>query len=330
MCSLPLVQHHQGSVLEILLVDGNSLGYTSYHAGDTCIISSGLQTQAIDGFIRALSYKLWLNPRLLPIVIWDGTAHWRFQLHPDYKSGRNRTQKQQEDRAAYQAQVPHLQRLLKHLGVLQLRAPEAEADDLAFQLCQHLPGDQFNIELLSTDSDWWQFLAPNIVWQGCRKASPRVQFSTFAQQTGYVSPAAFIEGKALKGDSADDIDGIVNIGDKTATQILAKYGSKAGFYDALDKKTVSTNRKTFQAMASPEGRALWERNIQLMDLSRAPRLAGGALQVASGGLSRDGLLRIAEPLALTNITARADDLLDRFDAQVDTKNAVLALLTTML
>lgn len=312
--------------MNILLIDGNSLGYTSHHAGALTELPSGLQTQAIDGFVRAVSFKL-METALLPVVIWDGRAQWRYDLHPGYKSGRTRTEKQIADRANYNAQVPYLQKLLKHLGVLQLRAPAAEADDLAYQIVRVLDGTGHLVELTSSDTDWWQFLSPDVSWRGCRKTAPYVSFENFTEISGYATPQAFIEGKALKGDGADDIEGIEGIGEKTAISVMAQLGSRDNLQTKLKAGELKLAPKIVDALVAHE--QLWERNLQLMDLSLAPKIAFQDLQVLQGFTNLEGLVRIAAPLNLTHVLRWQNELVSRFSIQYEKQAEFLELIKNL-
>ena len=50
-----------------------------------------------------------------------------------------------------------------------------------------------------------------------------------------VSPLQFIEWKALVGDTADNIPGVPKVGEKTATELLVKYGSIDSIYEHIEE-----------------------------------------------------------------------------------------------
>ena len=45
-----------------------------------------------------------------------------------------------------------------------------------------------------------------------------------------VSPAAYIDVKALMGDASDNIPGVAGIGEKSAFELIRQYGSIDGVY----------------------------------------------------------------------------------------------------
>src|SRR5205814_4799878 len=49
-----------------------------------------------------------------------------------------------------------------------------------------------------------------------------------------VTPKQFIDVKALKGDASDNIPGVSGIGEKSAMELIATYGSLDGVYGNLE------------------------------------------------------------------------------------------------
>lgn len=314
--------------LKVLFVDGNSLGHTSHHVGEPRYVGE-MQVQAIYNFLRSLYFKLAEDPEAIPVVGWDGRAQFRYDIHPEYKSGRHKTEEQRADREAYTAQVPSLQKLLKHLGVLQLKAPFSETDDLGYQISTLFRGTPHHLELYTGDTDWLQLVTENVAFRTVRRSGERVTFEQFSEATGYATPKQFIEGKALKGDDADDIIGIKGIGDVTAAKVLAEYGSMKGFYERLEAGTVPMNKKFLRELAKPESRELWARNIQLMDLSVAPLIHFKDLQIAPGAFNLPAIERWCEDLEFWYYMRNPDALTHPFEHAPDHKQQVLELFSQL-
>jgi 5'-3' exonuclease len=286
-----------------------------------------MQTQAIYKFIQSLHYKLSEDPSFFPVVAWDGRAQFRFDIHPEYKSSRNKTEAQRADREAYLAQVPSLQKLLKHLGVLQIRAPFAEADDLGYRVSRLFHNTPHQLELYSGDTDWLQLVTENVSFRTVRRSGLRVCLTDFTEHTGYDNPQQFIEGKALKGDTADDIDGLPGIGEVTAPKVMRRFGSMQGFYDQLAAGDITLDRKYLRELATPESRALWERNIRLMDLSLAPAIRFDDLQIAPGGLNEAAVERWCNDLEFGYYARNPYAMTQPFANAPDHKALVLELLS---
>lgn len=72
-----------------------------------------------------------------------------------------------------------------------------------------------HIYLLTGDGDWLQLVRENVSWVSLREDAKhkQVNFEQFAELTGLPTPRAFLEAKALQGDTSDNIKGVGGIGD---------------------------------------------------------------------------------------------------------------------
>jgi 5'-3' exonuclease len=244
-----------------ILIDGNSRGRAHHDA--TKLTVGSFQTQAIFGFLKEMRQLHFTFPHRQIIVLWDGHAKWRYDLYPEYKS--NRTGKSEVDdahRAAYKAQVPWIQQSLSRLGVRQLLNLDAEADDLAGFMAFRIKGP---VLLLTGDHDWMQMVGTKVTWLDPRNGGKKVTPDNFFEMTGYKDVNAFLDGKCLHGDTSDTIKG-TGIGEKHAPEFIAEFGSVARFFQMVDDGTYVPKLAKYKKLASPEGRAIFERNKKLMSL----------------------------------------------------------------
>ena len=284
-----------------------------------------MECQALHNFLGHLALRVQEDPSRTPLVVWDGRAEFRYAIHPGYKSDRHKTEEQRTQRAKYQRQVPLIQQFLHLLGVAQVLANQAEADDVACQLTRWLSPRGHSLHLYSSDTDWWQFLAENVVWQGVRKGEPLVTFEGFTDHTGYQTPQEYIEGKAMQGDTADSIDGVDRVGPVTAKEIMNRYRTPTNFYEQLDAGLVILkNKKALTNLTSQAGRDIWKRNLQLMDLAKAPRLTPEDLRFKLRSFDENKVkslckwwdIPFSRLLPLCNRSTRAAGLLDGYGAQL--------------
>lgn len=114
-------------------------------------------------------------------------------------------------------------------------------------------------------------VGPSVTWFDPIR-DRRVDESNFLDFTGYFNTRAFVQGKALQGDTSDNISGVGGIGEKGAPVFMAQYGSVEEFLKRFDAGEFKKLPKAHERLASPEGRAVFERNMKLMDwsLSRKP------------------------------------------------------------
>jgi DNA polymerase I len=302
----------------LIKVDGNSLGH-AFHRAQT-LTHNGIQVQAIFGMIREMRMLKVANPGANIMILWDGVAKHRFEILPDYKGDRER--KEQEDpeeaamRAAYRAQVPIIKKAIELLGVSQVVHPDFEADDLAGALCSVTKGQPKR--LVTGDTDWLQLVDETTEWYDPRNGGKKITGKDFFQLTGYASPDEYIQGKALQGDISDSIPGIPGVGPTTASMFFAKWRSMQAFYDAVDSGTYvpasrkSKNAKSLhpeQVMASPDGRALFRRNMALMDLRRPPLGIGQGIVWTKAPLNREAFQTLCARLGFASVLRDYDSWL---------------------
>jgi DNA polymerase-1 len=299
----------------LLIIDGNALGH-AYHRA-TRLTVGDFEVQAIFGMVREMRSLRITAPGAQIVVLWDGYAHHRFELLPDYKGDRERAEKTDPEiaqvRAAYRKQVPVIKKAIELLGVQQIDHPNFEADDIAGAICSQTKG--VRKRLVTGDTDWLQLVDETTEWHDPRMEGKLITRATFFERTGYHSPDEYLQGKALIGDSTDSIPGIDGIANKTASMFLAKWFTVEKFFEAVDAGTYtpatrkSKDAKTphpEQTLASPEGRAIFRRNMQLMDL-RTPRPGiSQGLCVRQRPLDRDGFQTLCARLNFASVTKAFD------------------------
>lgn len=264
----------------ILIVDGNSIAHANHNA--TVLSVNGMQVQAIFGVLKSLRALLQATPgEKQLLVLWDGKAQFRLDMYAEYKGNREAmTPEQVTSKAAFKAQTPFIEKALSLLGVRQMRSPLLEADDLAGHLVPKLSAAGTQVTMVTGDKDWIQLVDENVTWFDPirnRKVTP----ANFLEFTGHFNANSFVQGKALEGDDSDNIDGIVGMGPKTAALFLAQWKDVENFFAAIERKEYTpavrkskkaTSKHPEELLYSPEGYALFKRNVQLMDfkLSRKP------------------------------------------------------------
>lgn len=233
----------------------------------------GLQTGGMLGLVQSIIRLTRLFPQAVPIVLWDGHAAWRKELCPEYKENR----KDHPDKIAvaesWKAQQPWANLFLLQMGVIQMRAPDAEADDLAGRLafpCERFPEHGItHLTLVSGDTDWWQALSARVSWftpiTNKEMSVAKLQ-SADAKDGPYSGPEEYLLAKAIAGDSSDNIPGVPRVGIPTALKLLRLHGGLDGISAA-----VSSGRAKDKASSNiAASRDLIERNQRIMDWRLAP------------------------------------------------------------
>lgn len=269
----------------LILVDGNSVGNAASRVkmkeGEPLGLPDGTPTKAIFGFLKSIRKVQQRFPDYQMVILWDGRAQWRYELFPGYKDRTPKNTAEQKEREVYKQQVPLIKQAIGLLGLTQLLSPKSEADDIAAYLARKITADKYsNAILMTADKDWVQLVSRNVLWLDHR-TDTIVNARNFSEISGAKDSQEFIQRKALYGDSSDTIPGVGGIGEKVADKFFAEYGSVDAFFNDCATGLHVPKTKVLQDFWHNEipkrkqkyptpMRDAYNRNIALMDLSKAP------------------------------------------------------------
>ncbi len=226
----------------LVIIDGKSVFYRGYYAMGALSTSDGTPTGGIYGFAAiAMEIVRQLDPTKV-VVAWDSKTSTakRKELFPDYKAGRT---KPPED---FYAQIPLLKELIVALGWDFVECDEYEADDIIGTLAlQADEAGDYDTYIVSSDLDMLQVVDENTrMFRILKGFSKLEEIDVPAIEAKYgIKKAQFLDLKALKGDSSDNIPGVPGIGEKTAVKLLNDYGTVDGVYAHLDEIKGATKTK---------------------------------------------------------------------------------------
>ena len=218
----------------LVIIDGKSVFYRGYYAMGALSTSDGTPTGGIYGFAAiAMEIVRELDPTKV-VVAWDSKTSTakRKAIYDGYKAGRV---KPGDD---FYAQIPYLKELILALGWGFVECDEYEADDiigtLALQADQEGDWETF---IVSSDLDMLQIVDENTrMYRILKGFSKLEELDVPAVEEKYgIKKVQFLDLKALKGDSSDNIPGVPGVGEKTAAKLLREYGSVEGVYEHLDE-----------------------------------------------------------------------------------------------
>jgi len=217
--------------MQIILIDANNLAYACMYQPALANLSyEGQATGAILGLVQSVLRLQRKFPDHTPVVLWDGVAQWRHDLLAEYKAQRTDTPEKVAIHESWAKQRGPAMALLMAMGFVQIRAADAEADDLVYSLTQELQEDDAAI-LCSADKDWWQAIRRNVSWHNPIHGN-NVDYERFRSDpslTGgknldpFFDTREYLLSKAISGDTSDGIDGVPGVGMVTALQILRKW-----------------------------------------------------------------------------------------------------------
>ncbi|HEY2309549.1 MAG TPA: DNA polymerase I [Gaiellaceae bacterium] len=221
---------------ELFLVDGNNLAYRAFFAlPEELATSEGFPTNALLGFTNML-FKLLSDYRPKGVAVaWDTRpVHRAAQAEAAdvvYKEGR----RPMPD--LLREQFPHLRPIVQAFGYRNLEFEGWEADDVIATLATRADDAGIKTCVVSTDRDAFQLVSENV----CLMMTPRgvsdvnVYTPERVEARYGIRPDQIPDFIGLKGDSSDNIPGVPGIGDKTAGQLVAQYGSLEEVLEHVDE-----------------------------------------------------------------------------------------------
>jgi DNA polymerase I len=217
---------------ELFLVDGNNLAYRAFFAlPEELATTEGFPTNALLGFTNML-FKLLSDYRPKGVAVaWDTRAVHRHELSEDYKSDR----RPMPDLLG--EQFPYFRPIVEAFGYRNLEFEGWEADDVIATLATRADEAGIRTCVVSTDRDAFQLVTDNVVLMMTPRGVADVNVYTPDRvEARYgIRPDQVPDFIGLKGDTSDNIPGVPGIGDKTAGQLIAQYGSLEEVLEHVDE-----------------------------------------------------------------------------------------------
>ncbi len=216
----------------LFLVDGNNLAYRGYFAlPEELATSEGFPTGALLGFTNML-FKLLSDYQPKGVAVaWDTRPVHRAAISEDYKADR----RPMPD--LLREQFPHFRPIVEAFGYRNLEFEGWEADDVIATLATRADAAGVKTCVVSTDRDAFQLVSDNVVLMMTPRGVAEVNVYTPERVEARlgVSPEKVPDLIGLKGDTSDNIPGIPGIGDKTAAELMIRYGSLEGVLEHADE-----------------------------------------------------------------------------------------------
>ena len=219
----------------LVVIDGKSVFYRGYYAMPELSMADGTPTGGVYGFV---SLAIELIKKLEPdyvAVAWDkrGTnIRKRRELYPEYKAGRKPAP---DD---FYQQIPILHELLDAFGWPLYEIDDYEADDILGAFARQAESRGIETCLITSDLDALQLISPMTKVYAMKNGLRNIEEFTaehFEEKYG-IRTEQFLDLKALKGDSSDNLPGVPGIGEKTAVKLLQEYETLDGVYEHLDEQ----------------------------------------------------------------------------------------------
>jgi len=223
----------------LVIIDGKSVFYRAFYAMNNLTTpkqADGTGGEPIGGVYGMATMLLEIQNRFSPdlwAVAWDKSKtniRRRREIYAEYKANR----KPAPD--TFYAQLPYLDELLEAFQIPKYEFDDYEADDIMGTMAK-FASPELEVDLISSDLDMLQALGPNVRFFALKTGMSNIEeFDEKAFERKYgVLAEHFLDWKALKGDTSDNIPGVAGIGPKTAAELLQKYDSLDNIYATLEK-----------------------------------------------------------------------------------------------
>ncbi len=216
---------------KLIVIDGNAIVHRAYHALPPMTTKEGKIVHAAYGF-TSLLLKL-LNeykPDALCVTFDVKGGTFRDELYTEYKA--TRVEKGQD----LYDQFDYIREILDAADIPYYEKEGFEADDVIGTITNIMAREKdWKTIVVTGDTDELQLVAPTTEVMILRKGITDVSlFDEKAVKEKYgLTPSQLIDFKALKGDTSDNIKGVKGIGEKTALDLIARYGSVENLYKEL-------------------------------------------------------------------------------------------------
>ena len=205
--------------------------------------AGGINTSALLGLANGLMGILRREKPTHAVLAMDpGGPTFRHEAYPPYKAQR---QKMPDDLAA---SIPYAFELAEALRIPVVRAEGFEADDVMGTIAVKGAAAGFDVYLATPDKDAAQLVRPGVKLYRPSHAGDAAEVydeAAVCEHWHLREPAQMIDYLALAGDASDNIPGIRGVGEKTAADLLAKYGDVEGILENQPKMKGKLSEKIF-------------------------------------------------------------------------------------
>ncbi|MBS1485114.1 MAG: DNA polymerase I, partial [Clostridium sp.] len=219
---------------KLVLIDGHSILNRAFYGVPDLTNSEGLHTNAVYGFLNIM-FKILEEEKAdhLAVAFDLKEPTFRHEMYDDYKG----TRKPMPEELRQQVQV--MKDVLTAMGVPIMTLPGFEADDILGTVAKKSQARGINVSVVSGDRDLLQLADEHIKIRIPKTSRAGTEIKDYypedVKREYQVTPVEFIDVKALMGDASDNIPGVPSIGEKTATSLIAAYGSIENCYSHLDE-----------------------------------------------------------------------------------------------
>jgi DNA polymerase-1 len=259
---MPGTMKEKSNMKKLILIDGNALIHRAFHALPPTLTSpKGLPTNAVFGFSSILIKTIKeLKPDYIAATFDLAGPTFRHKEFKEYKIHRERAPQELYD------QIPLVKKVVASFGIPIYEKQNYEADDLIGTITQSAKKEKDLQTIIATgDMDTLQLVdGKKVVVFTLRKGvNDIVTYDQDGVMTRYgLKPEQLNDYRGLKGDPSDNIPGVPGVGEKTAADLIQKFGSLEGLYKSLENKKKGTiSEKLAEKLIANKDQAFFSKKL---------------------------------------------------------------------
>lgn len=222
---------------KLIIFDGNALVHRAYHALPPLKSKSGELTNAVYGFLLVFLKAIKdFHPEYIVATFDLPAPSFRHAKYKLYKANRIKAPDELYE------QIPKIKKILNDFNVKIFEKAGFEADDLIGTISKTAEKRQIypKVEtvIVSGDNDVLQLVDKNTKAYILRKGVKDIVLydeEKVKEKYKGLSPEQLVDYKSLRGDPSDNIPGVFGVGEKTAVELILKFGSLENIYDNLEE-----------------------------------------------------------------------------------------------
>ncbi len=223
--------------MKLLILDGNSVINRAYFGVKPLTNREGLFTHAIYGFLNILErMEKEEQPEAVAVAFDLHGPTFRHLKYDGYKANRHGMPEE------LAMQMPVMKDVLRAMNIPIYECAGWEADDVIGTVGRICSNNDWECVIVTGDRDSLQLIDENVhvklvISKAGQTTATLYTQEVFREQYGF-EPKKLIDLKALMGDSSDNIPGVKGVGEKTAKDLLGKFGSLDEIYAHLDDPSI--------------------------------------------------------------------------------------------
>ena len=228
--------------MKLLILDGNSVINRAFFGVRPLTTRDGLYTNAIYGFLNILEkVDKEEQPEAICVAFDLHGPTFRHLKYDGYKATRHGMPEELAQ------QMPVMKDVLRAMNIPIYECQGWEADDIIGTVGRICSNNDWECVVVTGDRDSLQLINENVhiklvISKPGQTTATLYDKARFEEEYGF-EPKKLIDLKALMGDSSDNIPGVKGIGEKTALNLLHKFGSLDAVYENLDDPIIKPKQR---------------------------------------------------------------------------------------